>query len=360
MQYAITFIPGDGIGPEVADAARKCVDAAADVDGFSVEWDEQLAGEEAMNKHGTLLPQKTIASIKRNGVALKGPVTTPIGTGFRSINVELRQQLDLFANVRPAKLISGIASKYSNVDIVVIRENTEDVYAGIEYDTNTSSARKLIRFAKRTTGKTIRKDSAIGFKPISPYGSRRIAEFAFEYAKIHKRRLVTAVHKANIMKFTDGLFLREARKISDKHKSIKFDDRIIDNMCMQLVVKPELYDVLLCPNLYGDILSDLCSGLVGGLGIAPSGNIGSHYAIFEPVHGSAPKYSRMDKVNPTAAVLSAAMMLEHLGKIKAARNIEKAVASVIKEGKHLTYDLKEKNPAGTKEMAIAIIRKIKG
>lgn len=360
MKYNITFLPGDGIGPDVSDAAMRCTDAAAEICGFSIEWDEQLVGEEAYGKTGALLPQKTIASIKRNGVALKGPITTPIGGGVRSLNVELRQQLDLFANVRPAKLIPGIFSRYNSVDIIVIRENTEDVYAGVEYDRNTTNARKLINFAKRTTGKTLRKDSAIGFRPISVYGSRRIADFAFEYAKLHKRSMVTVVHKANIMKFTDGLFLREAEKAAEKFKNIKFDEKIVDNMCMQLVIKPELYEVLLCPNLYGDIISDLCSGLVGGLGIAPSGNIGTHYAVFEPVHGSAPKYKGQDKANPTAAILSAAMMLEHMGETKAAKTVRSAVAEVIAEGRHLTYDIKAKNPAGTKEMAVAVIDKING
>jgi isocitrate dehydrogenase (NAD+) len=360
MKHTITFIAGDGIGPEVSTAARRCVDAAADAHEFDVEWDEQPAGEEAHAKSGSLLPERTLSSIKRNGVALKGPITTPVGHGFRSINVELRQRLDLFANVRPAKLIPGIFSRYENVDIVIVRENTEDLYLGIEYDRNTANARRLIGFAKRTTGKVLRRDSAIGIKPISAYGSRRIAEFAFDYAKRNKRGKVTAVHKANIMKFTDGLFLREAQRSAERHKGIEFEDRIVDNMCMQLVIKPELYDILLCPNLYGDILSDLCAGLVGGLGIAPSGNIGTHYAVFEPVHGSAPKYRNEDKVNPTATILSAAMMLEHIGEGRAAKAIEKGVAATIKEGKHLTYDLKPKNPAGTKEMTVAIIKKIKG
>ncbi|MCL5430118.1 MAG: isocitrate/isopropylmalate family dehydrogenase, partial [Candidatus Marsarchaeota archaeon] len=251
MKHNITFIPGDGTGPEVSDAARRCVEAVADRHGFEINWEDVLAGEEAMEKSGTVMPEKTLSSIKKNKVALKGPITTPIGEGFRSVNVELRQRLDLFANVRPSKHMIGIDSKFKNVDIVIIRENTEDLYAGIEFDKGTKEVKELIDFAKTFTKKEIRSDSAISFKPISVFGSKRIVEFAFEYAVTRKRKKVTAVHKANIMKFTDGLFLKEAQNVAKSYRKIEFEDRIVDNMCMQLVVKPELYDILVCPNLYG-------------------------------------------------------------------------------------------------------------
>ncbi len=358
MKHTITLIQGDGVGPEVTDAAKRCVEVAAGVHGFDVEWDEQLIGEKANKEMGAVLPNSTVTSIKRNRVALKGPVTTPIGEGFRSVNVELRQRLDLFANVRPAKYMHGIKSNYKSTDLIVIRENTEDLYAGVEFDNGKSETKELIQFAETFTGRKIRQDSAISLKPISVFGSRRIAKFAFEYAMQRRRKKVTAVHKANIMKFTDGLFLKEARDVAKSYHSIEFEDKIVDNMCMQLVVKPQLYDVLLCPNLYGDILSDLCSGLVGGLGIAPGANIGTSHAVFEPVHGSAPKYKGKNKVNPTACILSAAMLLEHIGERTAASDVEKAVKSVIKEGKSLTYDLKDKNPVGTKQMTNAIIKRI--
>ncbi|MCW6160492.1 MAG: isocitrate/isopropylmalate dehydrogenase family protein [Candidatus Micrarchaeales archaeon] len=358
MAYKITLIPGDGIGPEVSGAAQACVDAIARRFGFGVDWEEMPAGEEAEKKHGSVLPKKTLASIRKNTVALKGPITTPVGSGFRSVNVELRQKLDLFANVRPAKLLPGVESKYSGVDLVVIRENTEDLYAGIEFDEGKKATIDLISFAKKNTGKTIRKDSAISLKPISVFGSRRIAKFAFDYAKANRRKKVTAVHKANIMKYSDGLFLKTVQAVAKKYPSITFEDRIVDNMCMQLVIKPELYDVLVCPNLYGDIVSDLCSGLVGGLGIAPSANIGEKYAVFEPIHGSAPKHAGKDEANPTACILSAAMMLGHIGENKAAVALEEAVVEVIKEGKKVTYDLNPRRHVGTKAMTEEIIRKI--
>lgn len=358
MKYNVTLIPGDGTGPEVISAARICVDAVAKKHGFSILWDEREAGENARKKSGSVLPEDTLRSIRKNKAALKGPITTPIGEGFRSVNVELRQRLDLFANLRPAKLFPGIKSKYEQVDLVTVRENTEDLYAGIEFGKGSEAARELMGFVKRKTGKQIREDSAISLKPISVFASRRIAEFAFEYAMKNKRKKVTAVHKANIMKFTDGLFLKTAYEVSKKFKYVQFEDRIVDNMCMQLVVKPEMYDVLVCPNLYGDIISDLCSGLAGGLGIAPSANIGKDYAVFEPVHGSAPKYAGKDKVNPIATILSAAMMLEHIGETGAARDLQKAVLAVIKDGRVLTYDLKTRNPAKTSAMAHEIIRKI--
>ncbi|MGI0100491.1 MAG: isocitrate/isopropylmalate dehydrogenase family protein [Candidatus Micrarchaeaceae archaeon] len=359
MRYDITFVPGDGIGPEVIGAARNCVDAEADKYGFDIDWEDMHAGETAMKKSGTVLPENTIKSIKKNRVALKGPITTPIGKGFRSVNVELRQRLDLFANLRPAKLFQGVASRYKKVDLVVVRENTEDLYFGIEFNRNAGDTGELIGFVKRKTGRVIRRDSAISLKPISHYASKRIVEFAFQYAKRNKRKKVTAVHKANIMKFTDGLFLDTARSVARRFRNIGFDDVIVDTACMQLVLYPDVYDVMVCPNLYGDIISDLCSGLVGGLGLAPSADIGERCAVFEPVHGSAPKYAGLDKMNPTASMLSAAMMLEHIGEAKAAKDMEHAVLDVIKEGRKLTYDLKPRNPVGTRAMANEVIRIIK-
>jgi isocitrate dehydrogenase (NAD+) len=358
LVYHITFIPGDGIGPEVAGAARRCVDAVSDKYGFGVKWDESIAGELALDETGSVLPDKTLNSIRKNKIALKGPITTPVGEGFRSVNVELRQKLDLFANVRPAKLLPGVKSRYEDIDLVVIRENTEDLYSGIEFAEGGKQVAELIRFIKRRTGRSVRRDSAISIKPISIFGSERIARFAFDYAKANGRKKVTAVHKANIMKYSDGLFLHTAEKVAAKYKSIAFENMIVDNMCMQLVIKPDLYDVLLCPNLYGDIISDLCSGLVGGLGMAPSANIGNNYAVFEPIHGSAPKHAGKNEANPTATIMSSAMMLRHIGEHKAAQALEDAVIKVIKEGKKVTYDLKAKNHVGTKEMADEIIKKI--
>jgi isocitrate dehydrogenase (NAD+) len=359
-EYKITLIPGDGIGHEVSSAAKRCVEAVADAHGFSISWDQQLGGEEAIRRFGEPLPQRTIASIMRNKVALKGPITTPVGKGFRSVNVQLRQALDLFANVRPAKSISGVPSRYKNVDLVVIRENTEDLYIGIEFEKGKRNTGELIRFVKQKSGNEIRKDSAISLKVISSFASRRIVRFAFEYAKRNMRKKVTAVHKANILKYTDGLFLSSATSVAKEYPSIKFEDMIVDNMSMQLVVKPELYDVIVCPNLYGDILSDLCEGLVGSLGVAPSANIGERYAVFEPIHGSAPKHAGKNDVNPSGMILSAAMLLEHIGEASAARSLEAAVFKVIKERKYVTYDLKPKKPVGTDEMADAIINKIRG
>jgi isocitrate dehydrogenase (NAD+) len=361
MKYRITLIPGDGIGPEVTDAARQCVESVGDRHNFSIEWEERMAGETAREREGSILPGATFSSIRKNKVALKGPIATPIGVGFRSVNVELRMGLDLFANVRPAKTIPGVKSRYKNVDLVVIRENTEDLYTGIEFDKGKDETKELIEFALTFTGKRIKEDSAISFKTISVSGSRRIVKFAFDYALANERKKITAVHKANILKFTDGLFMREAQSVAmDYKRRVEYEDKIVDNICMQLVTKPELYDVLVCPNLYGDIISDLTSGLVGGSGMAPSANIGLHYAVFEPVHGSAPKYKGKNKVNPSACILSAAMMLDHIGEQAAAHDIRKAVAAVIKEGKNLTYDLKDRNPVGTKQMTKAIIEKIRG
>lgn len=359
-KYTITLIPGDGTGPELAEAARRCVDAL----GLDIGWDVMEAGEACIAKHGTPLPDSTLDSIRKNKLALKGPITTPVGTGFRSVNVELRKRLDLYACLRPCKSYKGVRSKYENIDLVIVRENTEDLYAGIEFEKGTGDARKVIILLEELSKKKIRPDSAISIKPISVEGTKRIVRFAFEYAIKNNRKKVTAVHKANIMKFTDGLFLETARDVAKSYEGrIAFEDRIVDNMCMQLVQKPEDYDVLVLPNLYGDIVSDLAAGLVGGLGVAPGANIGEAAAVFEPTHGSAPKYKGMNKVNPTAVVLSAVLMLRHIGEVKAAGRLEAAVAAVIAEGRHVTYDMKkdrsDKSAAGTGEMADAIIRKLK-
>lgn len=345
MKYKITLIPGDGIGPEVTDAAKRCIEAT----GINIDWDVQEAGEKSIIKYGKPITPSVLESIRKNRVALKGPVTTPIGKGFRSVNVYLRRELDLFAGLRPCKFYKGVKSRFENVDLVIIRENTEDLYSGIEFKKGDKKIQEI--------SKLIRKDSGVSIKPISVFGSRRIVKFAFDYAVKNKRKKVTAVHKANIMKFTDGLFLDVARKVAKNYK-INFDDRIVDNVCMQLVQKPELYDVLVLPNLYGDIVSDLCAGLVGGLGVVPGANIGNKYAVFEAIHGSAPKYKGKNKINPTAMILSGVMMLRHLKEMEKADRLEKAVASVIKENKKVTYDLARKNPVGTKEMADEIIKKV--
>lgn len=355
MAYRITLIPGDGTGPELAAAARRVIDAT----GVPIEWEVHDAGVDVMDKYGTPLPAEVIESIRRNKVALKGPITTPIGTGFRSVNVALRKELNLYACLRPCKYYPGIRSKYQDVDLIVVRENTEDLYAGVEYDLGTDEARKIIDMA----GGRIREDSAISIKSISVTGSRQIVKFAFDHALKNARKKVTAVAKANIMKFTDGLFFRVARDVAKEYEGqIEYEERLVDNMCMQLVQKPELYDVLVMPNLYGDILSDLCAGLVGGLGVAPGANIGDDAALFEPTHGSAPKYKGQNKVNPTAMILSGVMMLRYIGETEAGDRLERAVASVIAEGKYVTYDMKpdrnDPTAVGTSEMADAIIREM--
>lgn len=358
-KYKITLIPGDGIGPELADAARRCVDAL----GLDIQWEVMEAGEGCIEKYKTPLPPATLESIRKNKVAIKGPITTPVGKGFRSVNVELRKTLDLYACLRPCRSYKGVRSRYENIDLVIVRENTEDLYAGIEFEKGQKGTSELITTLESMSSKKIRKDSAISIKPISVEGSKRIVKFAFEYALKNKRKKVTAVHKANIMKFTDGLFLEVAREVARSYEGkIAFEDRIVDNMCMQLVQKPEDYDVLVLPNLYGDILSDLAAGLIGGLGVAPGANIGDGVAVFEPTHGSAPKYKGLNKTNPTAIILSAVLMLKHIGEEKAAGRLEKAVASVIAEGKSVTYDLKKNRndptAVGTREMADAIISKL--
>jgi isocitrate dehydrogenase (NAD+) len=316
-----------------------------------------------MAKVGTPLPDSVIESIRKNKVAIKSPITTPVGTGFRSVNVALRKELDLYACLRPCKSYVGVRSRYKNIDLVIVRENTEDLYAGIEFQKGTSDAEQVIELCEKLSKKKIRRDSGVSIKPISVFGTERVVRFAFEYARKNKRRKVTAVHKANIMKFSDGLFLEVAREVAKKYPDIEFDDRIVDNMSMQLVQFPEMYDVLVLPNLYGDILSDLCAGLIGGLGVAPGANIGEGYALFEATHGSAPKYKGLNKVNPTALLLSGVLMLDYLGEKEAAVRLEKAISEVIAEGKEVTYDLKERKDdptaVGTKEMGQAIIKKLK-
>ncbi len=328
----ITLIPGDGVGPEIVEACRRVIEAA----GVEIEWDVRKAGAEAMEEYGTPLPTQVLDSIRANRVAMKGPITTPVGSGFRSINVALRKELDLYANLRPARSMEGVRSPYRDIDLVVVRENTEDLYAGIE--------------------RRVDEDTAESVKLITRGASERICRFAFEYARREGRRKVTAVHKANILKFTDGLFLEVARQVARDYPDIEFEDRIVDNMAMQLVQKPHIYDVLVLPNLYGDIISDLCAGLVGGLGVAPSANIGDEVQVFEPVHGSAPKYTGMNKVNPTAQILTGVLMLRHIGEEEAAQRIYEATSAVIAEGKTVTYDLG--GEAGTSEMADAIIARL--
>ncbi len=356
--YRITLIPGDGIGPEISEATVRVIEAT----GVRIDWDVQEAGEDVFEREGTPLPERVIESIRKNGVAIKGPVTTPVGKGFRSVNVTLRQTLDLYACLRPCKGYRGARTRYDDIDIVIVRENTEDLYAGIEYPMGAGETAGLIDYIDKTTGRRIREDSGISIKPISVYGTQRIVRFAFEYARKNGRKKVTAVHKANIMKFSDGLFLETAREVASEYGDIAFEDRIIDNMCMQLVQKPELYDVLVLPNLYGDIVSDLGAGLIGGLGLAPGANIGEGIAVFEPTHGSAPKYKGMNRVNPLAMILSGVMMLRYLGEFDPAERLEKAVAEVIAEGKSVTYDMKpspdDPTAVGTKEVADAIIARM--
>ena len=361
MSYTVTLLPGDGIGPEVSLAMKQCIDAT----GVAIAWDEELVGEPAIKTYGTPLPARAVASVRKNKVAIKGPIVTPVGKGFRSVNVQLRQELDLFACVRPARYIEGTSCRHKGLDLMIFRENTEDLYMGVEFEKGSKETLSLIETINALHAKKIRHDSAISIKPISVFASTRIIRFAFEYALKHRRKKVSLVHKANIMKFTDGLFLQIGREIAKEYEGrVDFEDVIVDNMCMQLVQRPTNYDVLVLPNLYGDIVSDLCAGLAGGLGIAPGANIGDGIALFEPVHGSAPKYAGKNKVNPTATILSGVMMLEYLGETQAARRLEQAVFQVIKEGRSVTYDLKadrnDPSAVGTSEMAQAICRKLKG
>ncbi|MDO4574616.1 MAG: isocitrate/isopropylmalate dehydrogenase family protein [Planctomycetia bacterium] len=359
MAYDVTLITGDGTGPELAEAARKCVDAT----GVKIDWDVQEAGIDVMARTGNPLPQALMESLDRTRLALKAPITTPVGTGFRSINVHLRQALGLYACVRPCKYYPGVRTYFDKtpVDIVIMRENTEDLYAGIEFERGSEECGKLYDFINGISPKPIksgREETGISIKPISVAGSEKIARYSFEYARKNGRKKVTIVHKANIMKFSDGLWLDTCRKVAAQYPDIECDERIVDNMCMQLVQKPELYDVICLPNLYGDILSDLAAGLVGGLGMAPGANIGDTGAVFEATHGSAPKYKGMNKVNPTAMILSGMLLLRHLNENEAADRLENAVAKVIAEGKDVTYDMKpnrdDPTAVGTREMAEAI------
>ncbi|HLI69052.1 MAG TPA: isocitrate/isopropylmalate dehydrogenase family protein [Ktedonobacteraceae bacterium] len=358
MAHTVTLISGDGTGPEITEATRRVLEAT----GVEFIWDVQPAGAETLEKCGTILPDKVIESIKRTGVALKGPITTPVGKGVRSANVALRKKLDLYANVRLAKTYQGLRSRYEHIDMVIVRENTEDLYAGVEFQRGTPEQGEILEAIARTTGVRLDQDSAISIKYISVAASRRIVKFAFDYARSNGRHKVTAVHKANIMKCSDGLFLATAHEVAKEYADIQFEDRIVDNMCMQLVQKPELYDVLVLPNLYGDIISDLSAGLIGGLGVAPGANIGNEHAIFEPVHGSAPKYAGLNKVNPMAMMFSGVMMLRHLGEREAANRLERALAKVIAEGKSVTYDLKPRpddpSAVGTSQVADAVIEKM--
>ncbi len=358
MSHAVTLIPGDGTGPEITEATRRVLEAT----GVQFTWEVYQAGLEVLEKWGTVLPDEIIESIKRTKVGLKGPITTPVGKGSRSANVLLRKKLDLYANLRPAKTYPGLRSRYDNIDLTIVRENTEDLYAGIEFQRGTSEYDEIIETIAHTTGTRLNNDSAMSIKYISVMATRRIVKFAFEYARAHGHRKVTAVHKANIMRFSDGLFLSTAQEVAKEYSDIQFEDRIVDNMCMQLVQKPEMYDVLVLPNLYGDIISDLSAGLIGGLGVAPGANIGSQYAIFEPVHGSAPKYAGQNKVNPMAMMFSGVLMLRHLCEREAANRLEKAIAQVIAEGKNVTYDLKPRpddpSAVGTSQVADAVIEKL--
>ena len=356
--YKITLIPGDGVGPEITEATKRVLEAT----GVPIEWDIQDAGEDVYHKEGSPLPERVLESIRNNKIAIKGPITTPVGTGFRSVNVALRQTLDLFSCLRPCKSYQGAKTRYEDIDLVIVRENTEDLYAGIEYEKGSEGVKSIIDLVKNISGRTIRQDSGISIKPISVFGTERIVRFAFEYARKNNRRKVTSVHKANIMKFSDGLFLEVSRDVARDYPDIEFEDKIIDNMCMQLVQKPGLYDVIVLPNLYGDIVSDLAAGLVGGLGLAPGANIGNEYAVFEATHGSAPKYKGLNKVNPLAMMLSGIMMLRHIGETEAAEKLDKAIASIIKEGKDVTYDMKpspdDPTAATTSGVADAVISKI--
>lgn len=364
MAYEVTLITGDGTGPELAEAARRCVDAT----GVAIEWDVQEAGIDVMERVGTPIPVSVLESVRRTKCALKAPITTPVGKGFRSINVYLRQELGLFACIRPCKHYPGVRTFFEHlgVDIVIVRENTEDLYAGVEFAAGQEETARLIEFINSLPSDrkitTPLDATGISIKPISVPGSERIVRCAFDYARANGRKKVTAVHKANIMKHTDGLYLATAQRVAQDYPDIEFEERIVDNMCMQLTQKPELYDVLVLPNLYGDILSDLGAGLVGGLGVAPGANIGPDGAVFEATHGSAPKYKGQNKVNPTALILSGMLMLRHLGELDAANRLEQAVAAVIAEGQSVTYDLKphrdDPTAVGTREMADAICAKL--
>jgi isocitrate dehydrogenase (NAD+) len=359
VAHRVVLIPGDGTGPELTEATRRVLEAT----GVEFDWDVQEAGADTMDKHdGNPLPPQVLDAVREAGVALNGPITTPVGKGFRSVNVALRKDLDMYGQVRPIKSYPGVRSRFQDVDLIVVRENTEDLYAGIEYEQGTPDALELIDWIKSKGGKLRHDDAGISIKPISVTGTRRIFDFAFDYARKNGRKKITAVHKANIMKFTDGLWLRVAGEVAAENPDIDFDERIVDNMCMQLVQRPEEYDVLVLPNLYGDVLSDLCAGMIGGLGMAPGANYGETVAVFEPTHGSAPKYAGQNKVNPMAQLLSGMLMLRHLEEHDAAQRLENAIAEVIADGKSVTYDMKptrdDPTAVGTSEVADAIIEKL--
>jgi isocitrate dehydrogenase (NAD+) len=359
MAHRVILIPGDGTGPELTEATRRVLEAT----GVEFDWEVRHAGTDVMEEHGgNPLPDDVLEAIRDAGVALKGPITTPVGGGFRSVNVGLRKALDLYAQVRPCKSYAGVRTRFPEVDLVVVRENTEDLYAGIEFEEGSGEALELIEWLHEKAGARVRRDSGLSIKPISVSGTRRIVEYAFDYARRNGRRKVTAVHKANIMKFSDGLYLRVAREVAAENDDIEFDDRIVDNMSMQLVQRPEEYDVLVCPNLYGDVVSDLCAGMIGGLGMAPGANVGEGIAVFEPTHGSAPKYAGQNKVNPMAQMLSGMLMLRYLEEREAADRLEEAIAEVIREGESVTYDMKpsrdDPSAVGTSEVADAIIEKL--
>ncbi len=357
MAHEVTFIPGDGTGPELAEATRRVLEAT----GIEFAWDRQEAGVDEYDKHGNPFPGVTLDSLKRTGVGIKGPTTTPVGSGFRSVNVLLRKELDLYACIRPCKAYEGVRTRFPETDIVIVRENTEDLYAGIEFEQGTEDNARL-RSCLAQLGSEVREDAGISVKPISVFGSERIVRSAFDYARENDRHKVTAAHKANIMKFSDGLFLEVARRVAQDYPDIEFEDRIIDNLCNQLVSRPEEYDVIVLPNLYGDIVSDLGAGMIGGLGLAPGGNIGSDAAVFEATHGSAPKYKGLNRVNPTALMLSGVLMLRHLSEREAADRLEAAIAAVIKQGEKVTYDLKptrdDPTAVGTSQFADAVIEEI--
>ena len=357
-RHAVTLIPGDGVGPEITDATVRVLEAT----GVEFDWDVQQAGENVMAEYGTPLPEPVLDSIRRNRVALKGPITTPVGTGFRSVNVALRQELELYACVRPIKAYPGARNLRDDLDFVVVRENSEDIYIGIEFEKGTPECRQVLEEISTLSRKRIRPDSGLSIKPISVSGSERIVQFAFDYARQYGRRKVTIVHKANIMKHTDGLYLAVGRQVAERNQDIEFEDRIVDNMCMQLVLRPREYDVLVCPNLYGDIISDLGAGMIGGLGLAPGANIGTDGAVFEPTHGSAPRYAGQNRVNPMALLLSGVLLLRHLKETAAADAVEGAIADVIREGRSVTYDMKadrnDPTAVGTSQVADALVERL--
>jgi isocitrate dehydrogenase (NAD+) len=358
-RHTITLIPGDGVGPEVSEAARRAIDAT----GVDIEWEVHDAGLDVMEKYGQPMPDHVIESIRRNKVAIKGPLTTPVGKGIRSVNVALRRELDLYALVRPCKWYPGVRSLYRDIDLIIVRENTEDLYAGIEFAEGDADTLRLIDvIAELGDRRQLRRDSGVSIKPISIFGTQRVFRFAFDYVQRNLRHKVTAVHKANIMKHTDGLWLRVAEEVAKEFPDVEFEDRIVDNMAMQLVQKPELYDVMVMPNLYGDILSDLCAGLIGGLGLAPGANMGDDIAVFEATHGSAPKYTGQNKTNPMAMMFSGMLMLRHIDEADAAARLERALADVIAEGRNVTYDMKpnrdDPTAVGTSQVADAVVARL--